>query len=318
MITRPKYLVGHTAQVNPFEITKAVDFTDHEIFSMWVDWPAPGGFAEFVTIKSPMARIITGGKGTGRTHIMRHFSAPLQVIRSGELPPIEQVIKDGVLGIYVRCSGLNSRRFRGRGLNDDAWQSIFAQYMDVWLAQVILETFNTVCEKQVGSLEDEGDIAGEILHLLDASDLSSPSSLADLCDYLFGVQQKIDLAVNNAALDPSASLEISILSSPGKLVFGIPDILRHHFDFLKDITFLYLIDEFENFDIPQQRYVNSLIREKPLGTSFMVGVRTYGMRTYETLNDGEENKHGSEFEEITPERSYTATIRLMKNSAKGS
>lgn len=311
-MTRTEPVAGHTDQVNPFEVTKAVDFTDREIYSMWVDWPAPGGFAEFMTIKSPMARIITGGKGTGRTHIMRHFSAPLQVIRGGETPSILQVVEDGVLGVYVRCSGLNSSRFRGRGLSDDAWQFIFAQYMDVWLAQVVLETFNTVFEEQVASVENEGDIARDICELLDVSDLSSPSSLTDLCDYLFDLQRKIDLAVNNAALNPSATLDVSILSSPGKLVFGIPDILKRHFNVLQGITFLYLIDEFENFDIPQQRYVNSLVRESPLGTSFMVGVRTYGLRTFETLNDGEENKHGSEFEEIRPERSYTATSKIYE------
>ena len=63
-------------QGNPFEITKAVDFTDLEIDQLWVDWPAPGGFAEFVNIRSPMPRIVLGGKGTGRTHLMRAFLGP--------------------------------------------------------------------------------------------------------------------------------------------------------------------------------------------------------------------------------------------------
>ena len=73
------------------------------------------------------------------------------------------------------------------------------------------------------------------------------------------------------------------------------------------ITYLYLIDEFENFDIPQQQYVNSLIREKRSGTSFMIGVRTYGLRTRSTIGGGEENKRGSEYDEIRPDRTYTGS-----------
>ena len=111
-------LVRPVAGTNPFEVTKAVDFTDIEIDKTWVDWPAPGGFATWLDITSPMARIVRGGKGTGRTHVMRHLSAHVQAIRGGD-DPVAQVIKDGVLGIYVMCSGLDSSRFRGTALSND-------------------------------------------------------------------------------------------------------------------------------------------------------------------------------------------------------
>ena len=140
-------IIGHSIQENPFAITKAVDFTDSEIDKTWVDWPAPGGFAKLMSVKSPMARIIRGGKGTGRTHMMRYFSAPVQAIRGGE-KPTAQVLEDGVLGIYVLCSGLNSSRFHGRGLDDETWQDIFSQYVDVWLAQAALEAFVTATVDQ--------------------------------------------------------------------------------------------------------------------------------------------------------------------------
>ena len=98
---------------NPFTVTKASDFSDSEISDTWIDWPAPGGFVERLNIRSPMARIVTGGKGAGRTHAMRHYSAPVQVIRGGQ-NPIAQIRHDGVLGIYALCSGLNASRFRYR------------------------------------------------------------------------------------------------------------------------------------------------------------------------------------------------------------
>ena len=307
-MTASPHIIGHAAQTNPFEITKAVDFTDREISSMWVDWPAPGGFAEFVSLKSPMARIIRGGKGTGRTHVMRHFSAPVQFIRGNE-DPVEQVLKDGVLGIYVQCSGLNSSRFRGRGIDDDDWQAIFTQFMDVWLAQAALQAFSAVYKEHLPSDEIQSAITEEVRGLLNITDKNSGTSLSDLADDLFDMQRKVDLAVNNASLNPGGPLPSVVQASPGDLVFGVPNALKDHYEPIQGVTFLYLLDEFENFEIPQQQYVNSLVRDKKPGTSFMIGVRTYGLKTYETLNKGEENKHGSEFEEIRPDQYYAVANR---------
>ena len=81
MIIHEEFTMQRAIEGNPLAITKAVDFTDSQINTMWVDWPAEGGFAELMNVRSPMPRIVSGGKGTGRTHMMRHFSAPVQAIR---------------------------------------------------------------------------------------------------------------------------------------------------------------------------------------------------------------------------------------------
>ena len=291
-------------QVNPFEVTKAVDFTDQEIDTMWVDWPAPGGFAEFMSIRSPMARIIRGGKGTGRTHVMRHFSARVQTIR-GNGNAIEQMHRDGVLGIYVRCSGLNSARFQGRGIDSDTWSVIFAQYMDIWLAQSAIEAFQIVFQSKPLSEEIQESIVDEVWGIIQTQHALSDKSFNGLSRRLFEMQRQIDSAVNNAALRRAADLQVDISTVPGALVYGVPDALKHHYTPMENITCLYLIDEFENFELEQQKYVNSLIREKPPGTSFVVGVRTYGLKTLEVIAGGEENRPGSEFEWIDPDQYYS-------------
>ena len=298
-------------QDNPFEITKAVDFTNTEIDDTWVDWPAPGGFAAFMNVTSPMPRMVLGGKGTGRTHIMRHFSAPVQAIRGGD-DPVGQVSKDGVLGIYVLCSGLDSSRFAGSGHPPSVWRSAFAQYADLWLAQAALGALATITETQPVSMEVQRSVHDDVRKLLHGSSTDCGSTLACLQEDLYAIQRTIDLSVNNAALNPDAPLDFTILSSPGDLVFGIPAIIRRHYKPMENVLFLYLIDEFENFEEQQQTYVNTLVREKQPGTSFMVGVRTFGLRTLKTLGGGEENKRGSEFDEIDPDWDYRNYVRMGK------
>ena len=299
------FTIAQALRENPFAITKAVDFTDDEIDTMWVEWPSEGGFAEMLDVKSPMPRIVLGGKGTGRTHVMRHFSAPVQVIRGGE-HRLAQIIEDGVLGIYVLCSGLNSSRFHGRGIDDETWRDVFSQYMDIWLAEAAVDAFRIATVDSPPSNDIERAISNDVHKLLQDTDVPSGTSLSHLREDLHRMQRRIDLAVNNAALNPNAHHDIVIHSTPGTLVFGIAEALQRHYRELKDVKFLYLIDELENFDVPQQMYVNTLVREKKAGTTFMIGVRTYGLRTLKTFSGGEENRRGSEYEEIRPDRNYTA------------
>ena len=289
---------------NPFAVTKASDLSDSEINDTWVDWPAPGGFVERVSIRSPIARVLTGGKGAGRTHLMRHYSAPVQVIRGGE-NAIEQVRRDGVLGIYAPCSGLNSSRFRNRGQTPEKWQGIFGHYVDVWLAQVAIAAFEVATKNLPPSEQEERAIAKDVRALFHDSGLSPGTSLADVRNDLHHMQRQIDLAVSLAAVRPGSSLDLPVPPAPGSLVFGVPAALRHHYKALANVTYLYLIDEFENFDDEHQRYINSLVRERTLGVSFIIGVRTFGFQTFHTLRTGEANKRGAEIDQITLDKGYT-------------
>ena len=104
------------------------------------------------------------------------------------------------------------------------------------------------------------------------------------------------MEVNNCAI--KKSLNISILSTRGRLVFGIPELLRNHFPGLKDVIVLYLIDELENFSVEQQRYILTLLRERSGPASLKIGARLYGIKTYSTFSGDEKIKEGSEYEKL--------------------
>ena len=140
--------------------------------------------------------------------------------------------------------------------------------------------------------------------------MGSGTSLADLREDLHEMQRKIDISVSRAAIEPGSPLDVPILPSPGALVFGVPAALKRHCKALENVTYLYLIDEFENFDSAQQQYVNSLIRERRPGITFMIGVRTFGLRTPYTLNPEEANKRGAEIDEIDLDRGYSRDERV--------
>jgi hypothetical protein len=282
---------------NPFNITKAVDYSDEQIFNYWVDLPNIG-FTDIIKPTSPMPMIILGAKGSGKTHIMRYFSFSLQSLRFNNQDLLEGIVKDGYIGIYMRCSGLNSDRFAISGLSKEIWKNLFSYYMELWLAQLLLNNIRKMgVFKHNSSNTNELEITKEILDQFDKVDnKESIVNLDLLASHLKELQKKVDYEINNYRLTGGTKLNIEITISPGRLIFGLPQILIQHIAHFEHVKFLYLIDEFENLKEYQQQYFNTLIREKEDPVTFKVGARLYGLRTFKTFSAEEELKEGSEYE----------------------
>ena len=100
--------------------------------------------------------------------------------------------------------------------------------------------------------------------------------------------------------------------TPSRLVFGLPRIVGDEVPELAGIQVLYLIDELENLSEDQQRYVNTLMREKERPASFKIGARLYGVRTYETYSAGERNREGSEYEMVLLDEHLRSTTHYAR------
>ena len=283
---------------NPFDITKAVDFTDEQIIEYWVDISSKGGFKDLLKPTSVMPMILLGSKGSGKTHLMRYFSYELQKIKYQE--NLKKGLEDDkFIGIYVRCSGFNSERFSNKGQSDEIWGSVYAYYWELWLAQITLNSIIDLQHKNIVEIPNEQELVEEIIGLLNKKpDDNVPSNLKDLVHFFSSLQRKVDYEVENCIFNEENKLYIDILVSPARITYGLPVIMTELVPFFKDKIFLYLIDELENISENQQKLIQTLIREKNTSCTFRIGARLYGVRTYKTLGSGEENREGSEFEQV--------------------
>lgn len=281
---------------NPFNITKAVDYTDDELNNYWVDFPG-GGFESIIKPTSNLPMIILGSKGSGKTHIMKYFSFTMQSIRHSE-NILSGITKDGYLGTFLRCSGLNAFRFNNKGETDEVWNTIFSYYLELWLGQLILNNIHIFLSKS-NLIHYENLIVNEIKALFDIESDIDIVDIDSLKKELSKLQKNIDYSINNWSFTKEkVSNNVEILLSPGKLIFGIPEILSKKIPELSNLKFIYLMDEYENFTSKQQQYFNTLIRERKNPTCFKIGSRKYGIRTKSTLSADEDIKLGSEYEEI--------------------
>lgn len=281
---------------NPFNITRAADFTDQQIGDYWVDLADDGnGFIEMAKPTSEMPMLILGGKGSGKTHLMRHFSYQLQKIRHQQ-SVVEGIHGDGFLGIYFRCGGLNSSRFAGKGIPDDTWADVFSYYMELWLAELVLSLVSDLTEQNPSLKEREKQVCDDVIKLFDDPRFEHPNTINELIDLLKALERKVNRVVNNSSI--SRKIDLEILVTPGTLTFGVPKAIASAMAELSTVQFLYLIDEFENLSEHQQKYINTLYREREAPCSFKIGARLYGIKTYHTLSANEENKKNSEYEVV--------------------
>ena len=286
---------------NPFDINKAVDYTDQQLFDYWVNIGGDPGFDKMMKPSTLMPMIIIGSKGSGKTHIMKYYSYELQKIRllSDKVPQTlaQKFQSETFIGIYVRCSGLNADTFSGKCVSDSVWQGIFDYYWELWLGERVLSTIIDLQKQSIINGFSEQELVGRILSLF-LGEHAQCQTLKELKDYFINLQKQLLFEVHNFLFQGKQLPNVEIKLDVSSVTYGIPSILQATVPYFKDRHILYLIDEYENFSESQQQLIQSLLREKPTACTIRIGTRPYGIRTYYTLGKVEENISGSEFEEL--------------------
>lgn len=285
---------------NPFSVTKATEFSDREIFEYWIQFNTKENVSidALLNPKEYLPKYLIGGKGCGKTHILRYHSFPLQKIRNNN--NIRDIFtNDQYIGFYSVFHGLNSSRFEGKGINEDAWYSAFEYYFELYICDNLLRTLLEIFDELNISEQIETKAIENIISLFNnKKDLSNIKSLYGLCEYLIELRRRIDSEILNAAFTRKLNYEeVKIHFSPGDLLFGIPNCISKTIDLLKDIKFIYIFDEYEKLFLWQKKFINTLVWDKKPPVTFWIGARRYGYTTRETKS-GQEMKSGSEFQDV--------------------
>lgn len=279
-------------QSNPFALVRASDYTDEQINSLWVELGAKI-INTIIEPQSKISKFILGGKGTGKTHLLRYYSYQVARLRFPNESGLSILGKQNFLAIFIRATGLDAARFDGGAEDAHKWQQLFGVYLELRLVEGVLDT---LCDIQRTSPNDQFDdqvfIAEVAKSIIDQS-ISACLSIADFREWIIEERRRIDNAVNNAAF--VGKLDLRVPFSIGSLCLPISKALGRWNQNLSMVPLIYLIDEIENLNESQQQILNSLIRYGEGLATFRVTGRLYAMKTAATLSGGEENREGAEF-----------------------
>jgi hypothetical protein len=235
---------------------------------------APGYMPELMT---PRPCVLVGGRGTGKTTVLRALSYEGHFALSGrqgsEVPQWEYY------GMYLRINTNRVMAFAGPELDEQGWMKVFAHYFNLVLCDLVLRfldwyRLHTGTDPELSPRKCR-DIA-ESLHI------PTCVSTRELLDNVNSARLKFEAYINNIA-DGNRPL-LSMQGAPLDALFEDLGEL----DCFADKTFFFLLDEYENFQDYQQQVVNTLLRHSGQRYSFKIGVRELGWRVRSTLNVNEQ------------------------------
>lgn len=231
----------------------------------------------FTSLKDKRPCVLMGGRGTGKTTVLRGLSYKGQYALNNE--DIDSFDLNNYIGIYFRCDTNHVHAFDGKGIDDEDWMKIFAHYFNLILTSEILEFIDW--HKQL-SPEDEV-LSEHACHLI-ATSLHLESDVYDfrhLIDNLETAMYKFQADINNIA--DGNMPKLSLAGDPIKIATEQARRLNQ----FKNKTFYLLIDEYENLLDSQQQIINTLLKHVPQSYTIKIGVREMGWRVKHTMNPQE-------------------------------
>lgn len=301
-----------TDNLNPFALIRASDYTDAQINSLWVELGAKVINA-IIEPRSRDSKYILGGKGTGKTHLLRYHSYSAVRLRTPKQTGVGIIASTKVLAVFVRAAGFDASRFEPPKEAEAKWQQLFGVYLELRLVEGVLDALNDIKNTSPDSSFDDAALLRNISRSVHDPHILQCQTLEDFSKWVDRERRSIDNAVNNAAF--SGELNVRVAFAIGGLCIPLGRALAAWHESFVDVPLIYLVDEIENFSVLQQEVVNTLIRYGEGQTTFRMTGRLYSRKTLSTIANGEENREGSEFRTIVLDevlRSYQKYPQFAK------
>jgi hypothetical protein len=286
---------------NPFSDYNANTMDTKQIVDFWLS-PFENnilGITERDVASEKTSLIFMGGRGSGKTMLLKHFSFEAQKMRSEiEKENIRKYIQNsGYIGLYIRFDSPLLRSFDGLGISPIQWDTIFTHFFELIIAKAyfdIMSTFQTH-----NSLNDTelNNILSDLTNLLGLEN-KTIWTFESLREYIIESMNYVNMFRSKSAFSKQEFTPAQIYTS-SKLSHGIANSIRSHIEGFDAINYLILIDEYENFLPLQQKIVNSMVKlSKDNNVAFRIGMRLEGFHTYDTVSNDEFIKENRDYRKI--------------------
>lgn len=241
----------------------------------------------FPELETPRPCVLEGGRGTGKTTVLRCLSYEGRYALNG--PEGEQVDRWPYFGFYYKVNTNSVRAFQGEELTERQWQKLFAHYLNLILCGRVVEFLEWYRTVSPGGMELPTNLCSDLAESLYCDPATTQAEL------LISIQRGVNRFegwVNNIDPDnmPGLSMQQVVIDTLCNAVLDLPQFAG------KQLFFI--IDEFENLLDDQQAVVNTLVKHCGPGYTFKIGVRELGWRRRSTLHDNEQLQSPADYERI--------------------
>jgi hypothetical protein len=252
--------------------------------------------------------LFIGGRGTGKTMLLRQFSYNVQRVSLPErITFFDKVKSNGYVGVYFRVDNPLLKSLDSAYVfpkKADFGKLLFTHYFELTVFKDYLEILKGL---MADDSIDKADKRYEQV-LIDSKKLlpcDATAAISDIDELLLFIVDQINYIWKYQS-EKAIDIDDSVIFAPacgvlqhGRLTNEFLNTSAMEALELKDINVLLLIDEFENFSEGQQRVLNTAMRfTKNYGARFRIGMRPNGFKTYGTLDDADFIKEGRDYRKV--------------------
>lgn len=255
---------------DPLAKNRTEEFED-DVFDHFV---VPHFLNELSRLSSKKPIVIEGGRGSGKTMLLKYLSHKTQFSRKRKLIPDEYLRN---VGLYFKFDTQFMSTLTGQGHDDRYWGSVFEHAMALNLAKEIIDSLSSMAAHP-GTLITSTDLAKARIKDLHSFGLPRTMTLDTFRTQIQRRKRDLEFWINNPHKRRPDLL-------PGvNFLLALIEELKPTFPALLDVTYFMYLDEYENLTEPQQRIINTYLKSSRSPIVFNVAVKRYGMKLKETTS----------------------------------
>ena len=245
-------------------------------FDVWDSFVLPPFFDSLSVGESRKPKVIVGGRGCGKTMLLRYLSHESTFSKKRIAIPNDAISH---IGLYWRADTQFARSMECRGVDGDTWAAAFRHLIGIVVAIEVVRSIESI---QGGFPENASafDSASIDLSSLKSYAIDFPTQFSDIRAYLERALIKFEIWVN----DVRGTEQPTFIPGNGFLR-RLVHLLREQVPGLNDSVFYVYIDEYENLAVYQQRIINTWLKHSEPPLIFNLAMKRNGFKTRATEGD---------------------------------
>lgn len=245
-------------------------------YDVWKNFVVPPFYDQLDLYRARKPRIIVGGRGCGKTMLLRYLSH--QSTFSPERPAIPP---DAVahIGLYWRADTQFAKLMTGRNIDNDVWESAFDHLLALVVGIQILQSLRSIARSQADALRED-DVFALRFDRLAAYDVGFDQNFQGFLKALERKLHEFELWVANVR-----KLQQPTFLPGTRFLLVLVSAVKDSLPPLKDAVYYVYLDEYENLHEYQQQIVNTYLKHSEMPLIFNIAMKRYGFSTTKTVGE---------------------------------
>lgn len=242
-------------------------------FDLWKEFVIPPYYPKLELMKSEKPQIIEGGRGSGKTMLLRYLCHDTQFSSQREYIPIDDYHR---IGIYWKMDVMFASMMNSRGAESQLWIDAFISMSVLVLSMEVVRSINNIAKVNDNATNDIQNLDFSDLKLFD-NDV--PCNIKDVKSYLHKQYVKFQLWVSNYKRIEQP------LFYPRFFLDELIRIVKNQVTVLHDSFYSVYLDEYENLNTVQKKIINTWLKQSQSPLVFNIAMKHQAFDVADTLGD---------------------------------